>query len=72
MNKDREEPEIFVIAQKQVVISTSDKQNDHTNDHTNDHKTKKQASTSHQKITTESTDVFKMILTTNGVVDLGD
>ena len=64
MSNDREEPEIVAIAQKQVVIST--------NQNTNDTKPKKQASTIHQKMTTESTDVFKMILTTNGVVDLGD
>ena len=64
MSNDREEPEIVVIASKEVVIRTNDKQNDN--------KIKKESSTSHQKITNESTDVFKMILTTNGVVDLGD
>ena len=64
MSNDREEPEIVVIASKEVVIRTNDKQNDN--------KIKKEASTSHQKITNESTNVFKMILTTNGVVDLGD
>ena len=64
MSNDREEPEIVVIASKEVVIRTNDKQNDN--------KIKKESSTSHQKITNESADVFKMILTTNGVVDLGD
>jgi hypothetical protein len=64
MSNDREEPEIVVIASKEVVIRTNDKQNNN--------KIKKESSTSHQKITNESTDVFKMILTTNGVVDLGD
>ena len=64
MSNDREEPEIVVIAQKQVVIST--------NQNTNDTKTKRQASTSHEKLKTASDDTFKMILTTNGVVDLGD
>jgi hypothetical protein len=46
------------------VIRTDQKQTDA--------KPKKHASTSHQKITNDITDVFKMILTTNGVVDLGD
>ena len=64
MSNEREEPEIVVIAKKQVVISTKE--------NTNNTQTKKHASTSHQKITSESTEVFKMILTTNGVVDLGD
>ena len=64
MSNDNEEPEIVVIASKEVVIRTDQKQDDA--------KPKKHASTSHQKITNESTNVFKMILTTNGVVDLGD
>ena len=59
-----EEPEVVVIAQKKVVINT--------NQEPNNPKPKKQASNIHQKMTTQSTDVFKMILTTNGVVDLGD
>ena len=63
-NASDDEPEIVVIAQKEVVIRTDQKQNDA--------KTKKHASTSNQKMMNESTDVFKMILTTNGVVDLGD
>jgi hypothetical protein len=33
---------------------------------------KKHASTSNQKMMNDTADVFKMILTTNGVVDLGD
>ena len=61
---NNEEPEIVVVAQKEVVITTNEKQNDN--------KTKEHASTSHQKITNDITDVFKMILTNNGVVDLGD
>ena len=64
MSNDNEEPEIVVIASKEVVIRTEPK--------TNTDKTKKPASTSNQKMTTQSTDIFKMILTTNGVVDLGD
>ena len=63
-NASDEEPEIVVIAQKEVVIRTEPK--------TNDAKTKKHASTSNQKMMNDTTDVFKMILTTNGVVDLGD
>ena len=63
-NASDEEPEIVVIAQKEVVIRTNDKHNDN--------KTKKHASTSNQKMMNDTTDVFKMILTTNGVVDLGD
>ena len=64
MNNDNEEPEIVVIAQKEVVIRTDEKQNDA--------KTKKHASTSNQKMMNDGTDVFKMILKSNGVVDLGD
>ena len=64
MSNDNEEPEIVVIASKEVVIRTEPK--------TNTDKTKKPASTSNQKMTTQSTDIFEMILTTNGVVDLGD
>ncbi len=64
MSNDNEEPEIVAIAQNQVVINTDQKQNAP--------KPKKHASTSHQKITNDTTDVFQMILTTNGVVDLGD
>ena len=64
MSNDNEEPEIVVIAKKEVVIRTEPK--------TSTDKTKKPASTINQKMTTQSTDIFKMILTTNGVVDLGD
>jgi hypothetical protein len=64
MSNDNEEPEIVVIASKEVVIRTEPK--------TSTDKTKKPASTSNQKMTTQSTDIFEMILTTNGVVDLGD
>ena len=64
MSNDNEEPEIVVIASKEVVIRTEPK--------TSTDKTKKPASTINQKMTTQSTDIFKMILTTNGVVDLGD
>ena len=63
-NASDEEPEIVVISQKEVVIRTEPK--------TSTDKTKKPASTSNQKMVNETTDVFKMILTTNGVVDLGD
>jgi len=63
-NASDDEPEIVVIAQKEVVIRTEPK--------TNDNKTKKHASTSNQKMMNDTADVFKMILTTNGVVDLGD
>ena len=63
-NDTNEEPEVVVIAQKQVVINT--------NQEPNAPKPKKQASNIHQKMTTQSTNVFNMILTTNGVVDLGD
>ena len=38
----------------------------------NDNKTKKHASTSNRKMMNDITDVFKMTLATNGVVDLGD
>ena len=58
------EPEIVAIGQNQVVITTEPK--------TNDAKTKKHASTSNQKMMNDTTDVFKMTLATNGVVDLGD
>ena len=68
MSNDREEPEIVAIAQKEVVIRTDQKQNDKHNNN----KTKKHASTSNQKMMNDTADVFKMILTTNGVVDLGD
>ena len=64
MSNDNEEPEIVAIAKKEVVITTEPK--------TSTDKTKKPASTINQKMTTQSTDIFKMILTTNGVVDLGD
>ena len=67
-NASDDEPEIVVIAQKEVVIRTNDKQNDKHNDN----KAKKHASTSNQKMMNDTTDVFKMMLTTNGVVDLGD
>ena len=63
-NASDDEPEIVVIASKEVVIRTEPK--------TNNDKTQKPASTSNKKMTTQSTDIFKMILTTNGVVDLGD
>ena len=63
-NDSDDEPEIVVFAQKEVVIRTDDKQNDA--------KTKKHASTSNQKMMNDTTEVFKMILKTNGVVDLGD
>ena len=68
MNSDNEEPEIVVIAQKEVVIRTDQKQSDKHNNN----KTKKHASTSNQKTMNDTADVFKMMLTTNGVVDLGD
>jgi hypothetical protein len=64
LSNDNEEPEIVAIAKKEVVITTEPK--------TSTDKTKKPASTSNQKMTTQNTDIFKMILTTNGVVDLGD
>ena len=64
MSNDNEEPEIVVIASKEVVIRTEPK--------TKDAKTKKHASTSNQKMMNDTTDVFKMSLATNGVVDLGD
>ena len=63
-NASDEEPEIVVIAQKEVVIRTDQKQNGN--------KPKKHASTSNQKMMNDTADGFKMILTTNGVVDLGD
>jgi hypothetical protein len=63
-NASDDEPEIVVIASKEVVIRTEPK--------SKDAKTKKHASTSNQKMMNDTTDVFKMILTTNGVVDLGD
>ena len=64
MSNDNEEPEIVVIASKEVVIRTEPK--------TNNDKTQKHVSTSNQKMMNETTDVFKMTLATNGVVDLGD
>ena len=55
-----EEPEIVVIAQKEVVITT------------NDAKTKEHASKSTQKMNNVANDSCHIILTTHGVVDLGD
>ena len=63
-NASDEEPEIVVIAQKEVVIRTEPK--------TNDAKTKKHASTSNQKMMNETTDVFKMVVVKHAIVDLGD
>ena len=61
---DNEEPEIVVIAKKEVVITTNEKQNNA--------KTKEHASKSTQKMNNVANDSCHIILTTHGVVDLGD
>ena len=79
-NASDDEPEIVVIAQKEVVIRTNapflegsvPTPRKEGGNKQNDNKTKKHASTSNQKMMNDTTDVFKMTLATNGVVDLGD
>ena len=60
-HSSNEEPEIVVIGQKKVVIDTGEKQT-----------IKVKPSTYTQNLKTDGDAIFKMTLTINVVVDLGD